>query len=71
MGLSGAGSLRADLALSLYAAPNRKTVMPSVSVSSLFHIGIGDLEGELSFRPQFMHQLCLSEIGLASNFWIG
>ncbi|MDE6391841.1 MAG: TonB-dependent receptor [Muribaculaceae bacterium] len=70
MGLSDAGSLSADLALSLYTARRQATVMPSVSLSSLFHTGIGDLEGELSFRPQFMHQVCLSEIGLASNFWI-
>lgn len=64
-------SLRGELALSLYAAGNRPVARPSVLLSSRIMTGVGGLEAELSFRPQFMHQVSLSELGLASNFWIG
>lgn len=69
--ISESVSLKSELAFYLYSSQGQHVFFPSPSVSSLFTTEYGDFRVGLAYRPQFMHQVGLSEIGLASNFWIG
>lgn len=47
------------------------SILPLILLSPRFHFRNHDLNINLAFQPQYFHQVGFSEIGLASNFWIG
>lgn len=57
--------------VALYGLGDYRRFFPSVLVVPELAHGRNLFRASLSVQPQFFHQVGFSEIGLASNFWIG